>query len=323
MCPQHRHPAHDVLVVRRQRGGALRQPPGLNQIAALDGSGAGSHRLVRLGHVQQTFQTVERLRVIVDADVDRHALPGLVPYISLDHEQRRRLAAAEVAAGGLGSAHGREQAPLQCAVRGHEGVSHRLRHAGGGHHVGLAAEPVALDVPGERDRVGARERRGGAVGGQHRHLPLIAPLVGGCQRTERGRRRLACSQPVEQSRAVSRQAEGLGRDHADARASPWADRADSHHAGLDGNAHPPVAVAGEDRVRHAASIASVQVHFWPFERRRHHHRPAGHGGSGRGSQHGSASPWTGRNCDPPGALFRSRLRRRGADRASCSRSCTC
>ena len=92
--------------------------------------------------------------------------------------------------------------------------------------------------------------RGDAPGGvDHRHLPHVAPVVGGEQALERIGSAPPRAHQVEAEGPVARIDERLRRDRAHARLRPRHARPDGERMGLDRDAHlPRRRIARDDRV---------------------------------------------------------------------------
>jgi alkylated DNA nucleotide flippase Atl1 len=184
--------------------------------------------------------------VVVHAQVAARA-----PRLALrrDDEQRGGLAAADVAALGLGALQRGHQALGEVAVGALERRRHRLRHRGPGHHVRLAGPVRAAMVAGLGDAVGARVGDHAAACVHHADLAHGGERVGGQHGGERVRRRGALLQAREHVGAVRGLDDRLRGDGADARPRPRAERADGEPVRLDGGAElARRGVAGDDRV---------------------------------------------------------------------------
>ena len=208
---------------------------------------------VELAEGEQPGQLGDRRLVVVDPQVDGDVVEAAVPGALLDHEQRRRLPAAGVAARRVTGGQGLEQPPRQRRLR--VGGLPRGPHR---EHDVLAGEDVALDgvaVTGEAARpveTGVPGVRGGAaVDVDDADLALLALLVLLEQPEQRHRRGRPVVEVGQGQALVGHVGVRLGRD-----------RADSGHRGRYGgpdreelrrHRHPPrlsVFGPGHDRERH-------------------------------------------------------------------------
>ena len=157
-------------------------------------------KLVRPVQHEQPPQLGERFVVVLDTQLHR-AAPRLAA--GRYDDQSRRLAAADVAPGGLGRVERDEQALGDRQLsRSRVCRVHRRPHTLARHHVRLAGDLVALDVPGEGDAILTRVRRDLPGGVDDRHLP-VARL--GVEREERSKR-------LPRARALTHEPECLRPD---------------------------------------------------------------------------------------------------------------
>ena len=148
----------------------------------------------------QPFELGERIGVVVDAQVE------IGPFLLAVDQQRGRLLAALVAAGGFAGLHRRDQ-PLR------EGQGWRWRRrrcavssstAGAGQHVAGDRKAVALDVPAPVDAVAPRMGGDAAAGVHDVKLPALAAGVGGDQRVDDLARRFALRAAASRRRCRNR-----------------------------------------------------------------------------------------------------------------------
>src|SRR4029077_2567682 len=146
---------------------------------------------------QQTPELQQRISRIVDPQVDGAVLPRPAAGVPSDHEHRRGLPAADVAAFGLRGVEGREHALGQRSLSGRVGVEHRAPNGVVLHEVGLAAEAIAGPVPGRGNALRAGVRRDVARGVDDRELAHVRFVVAGEQSVQRLLRRVAVLQELE------------------------------------------------------------------------------------------------------------------------------
>ena len=208
---------------------------------------------VEVVEVEQPGQLGDRLGVVVDAQVDRDVVEAAVPGALLDHQQRRRLPAARVAAGRVAGGQRVEQPAGERRVRvgGLPGRLHGLDDVLAGEDVALdgvavageAAGPVEAGVPGVRG--------GAAVDVDDADLAVVAALVVLEQPLQRDRGGRAVVEVGERLALVGDVGVGLGGDRADAGHRGRYGGADGEELG--GHGHPPrlsVGGPGHDRERH-------------------------------------------------------------------------
>ncbi len=248
-------PEDELGGARRELGGPAEGGAGL-VVAPL-----GEQRVALVGHGVGAVQDVEArelgdgIVVVLDAQL-LVALPALAR--GGEHEQRRRLAAADVAAGDLGRLERGEQALGQRAIGAAPvGRGHRLGHARAAHHVGLAGEPAVERVTGVLDAAAAGVRGGAALGVDDADLAHRGLLVAGERAVERGLGARAGAQVLERGGADRGVGNGLRRAGADAGLAPGDEGPDGEPVGLDRDAEGARAVAGDDRVRAVAHPASL------------------------------------------------------------------
>src|SRR4051794_7809649 len=141
-------PEDQLVVARRELGGAGVARRRLLVVAPADEVVALGRQPIGVSDVEQALELVERLGMVLDAQVGAQA-PGLA--VGRGDGDRGRLAAAHVAAGRLGRPQRRDEPPRERPVGRLEAARHRRPHLGVGHHVRLDAVAVARPVAGERD----------------------------------------------------------------------------------------------------------------------------------------------------------------------------
>jgi hypothetical protein len=176
--------------------------------------------LVELGHARELDH---RVGMVLDAQRG-HRVPGLA---GCRHDQdRRRLATAQVAAGGFGNAERSQQPRAEAAGRPSVGLEHRGPHLGVGHDVGLAGDPVGLDIAGEGHAGRPRVGRDPAARVDDRHLARRGERVGGEQSRQGLRGGNALSEQIQRARPVGDLDVGLGGHRPDAGPGPRNDGPD-------------------------------------------------------------------------------------------------
>ena len=115
--------------------------------------------------------------MVINPEIDQHTLPRLGIELTRNNDDRSRLSATEVAASALAGNQRDEQPPMERPFGLGESIPHRFRNAGGGHHIGLAAEAIALDVASPWDRVGASECRYRSVSPNDSDLSLVSQYI--------------------------------------------------------------------------------------------------------------------------------------------------
>ena len=244
-------PEQQLVGVGRERRRALVQRPGLARAV-------GGHQLV--GLARELVGARERDQPPqLDDRVARgprpagRSGPATASPSAGTTTQRRRLAAADVAALPLRGVERRQQPLGEVALGGLEARDHRGRHRVAGHHVGLGGDVLAGGVARARDAVGAGVDGDPARRVDERDLADRGERVGAEQRVERVGGAGARRQAVEPVRAVGRLDDGLRRDRPDARAGPDAERADREPVRVHGRAVLPRGrVEGDDRIRPVA-----------------------------------------------------------------------
>ena len=225
----------------------------------------GRRRQVELVEVDQPGQLVDRVGVVVDAQVDGDVVvPAVAGPVAYD-EQCRRLAPAAVTSRVVAGGQRREQAALDGLCLGRDPRAlHRLHHVGTGEDVALdrvaaalAAAPGRPTGPGEA--LGAGPRRGVAVGVDDAHLPVLAALVLLDQPVEgdlRGRAVVEVGQPEVLEGQVGVRLRGDGADPGRRCRHGGPDR---QELGGHGDA-PRLAVVGpgHDRESHVPNIVAVR-----------------------------------------------------------------
>ena len=198
----------------------------------------------------QPCELRDRLRVVVDPQVDEDVAHRGVAAVALHDEQRGGLLAAAVAARRLRGGEALEQ-PLRERPARRRGEGRRERSDGllADEDVALRGEARAGLPAGPVEALAARE--GGAAAGRvdDAELAVLASLVGLGERLDRLGGARAVAQEREPVRPVAWVRVRLGRDGADTRLGPRHHRADREELRLRGDA--PVArleVAGRDRV---------------------------------------------------------------------------
>ena len=208
-----------------------------------------------VGRPQEPFDLVERPVVVVDADVDDDALPGMVVALCLDDEDGRRHAAAGVTAGALRRPQGAQETLGKAPGARLVGLGHGRPHGGAGHHVGLHGVLRAHMVPGVVDAefTGVGAHRAGPV--DHGHLADGRSVVGITHLVERPAGAGPRRQPVEALRSVGHVDHGLGGHRSHAGDGPGDDGPHGEPARLDGHSQlTAVGVAGDDGVGHGPGL---------------------------------------------------------------------
>ena len=166
-------------------------------------------------------------------------------------DERRRLAAADVATLRFGRTERREEAIKEVAggalVRGeHRGPDGRALH-----HVRLDGDAVGCDVTGRLDASRARVRGGATRGIDDPDLANGLARVRGKKIGKHIGRSTAIAQPGEPVRAVGNLRERLCDHRADPGFDPRASGADERPAALDRDAEAAGhRIAGDDRIGH-------------------------------------------------------------------------
>ena len=232
--------------VRGQRRGALVALGGLVEAALRGEVVALGGLLVGVVEVEQAVELLQRLGVVVDAQVHggapRHAGRR-------DDEDRRGLAPAGVAALRLGGVQRGHEPAGERSRRAVVGLRHGRPHGGRGHHVGLHGGVVELLVTGVGDAARARVHGHAARHVDHGDLADVGGLVLGERVAQRVGGRLAALEAVEEARAVGRLGHRLRGDGADARPRPGDHGPDGEPVRLHRDPHRPgVWVAGDHGV---------------------------------------------------------------------------
>ena len=186
------------------------------------------------------------LGVVVDAKVERGVALRRVD------DERRRLLAALVAAGGLAGRHRVEEAQRERlradALRTPPPLSSSTR--GPGEHVAgeRVAASGAMAAPVDARAARVRGDASGVV--DHVQLPVVAARVRGGQRAHDVRGIVAARHGLERGRRVERIDERLGRERADAACRVRAQRADGKEPARDGDAEGSARIARDDGPGH-------------------------------------------------------------------------
>ncbi|OQB26190.1 MAG: hypothetical protein BWY10_02261 [Chloroflexi bacterium ADurb.Bin180] len=185
---------------------------------------------------QQAPQLDQRLRVILDAQLQLHVFPRFVAAHVIDHQDRRALLTAQVAALGLGRVEGGQKALGQIPSLCLKGHGHRRPDAVVGHNVGLHRKALPHLVARLGHTLHASVRRHAALRIDHRHLAHRPAFV---RRQERGQHlgcRLACGHRAQAQRAEGRVDHGLSSHGTHARLGPAHQAAHVEPVGLHGHA---------------------------------------------------------------------------------------
>ena len=207
------------------------------------------------------LELLDRLRMVVDAQVDGDVARAAVAAVLADDEERGRLPPAPVAAGRLGGGEAGEQPlgerPPRRALEGR-----RQRVHGGRRDEDVPLRRVARPgrPAGPLEALGARVGRRAPMRVDDAELAVLAPLVGADERPHDVLRRVALAQEREPVGPVGEVRPGLRRDRADLGLGGRHGGAHGEELRLDGDA--PLArleVAGDDRVRrdHARDSATA------------------------------------------------------------------
>ncbi len=213
----------------------------------------GGRGQVEVVEVQQPGQLAARVLVVVGAQVDRDVVEAAVPGAVTDHQHRRRLPPAPVAAGVVAGLQRVDQPPRERLVRvGQPVLLDRLDHLGPDQDVALDRVPVAGPAAGPVQALVAGVLRGPAVGVDHPDLPVVAALVLLDQRLHHLGGGGAGVEVGERQALVGHVGVGLGGDRADPRDGRG--HRGSHREELGGDGDTPgltVVGPGHDRERHA------------------------------------------------------------------------
>jgi hypothetical protein len=169
---------------------------------------------------QQAAELAERIEMVVHAQVDELFFSRPAAASGCHHEQRGRLAAAQVAALPLRRVE-RGQQPLgKLAARGLVAAHHRGRHRVALHDVGLRAHLVAERVAGVVDAVPAAVDCDAPGPVEHRDLAHVLLRIGGQQLVQGLGGALPGAHQLEPARPVGGIDDRLGRHGAHARLGP-------------------------------------------------------------------------------------------------------
>ena len=196
--------------------------------------------------------------MVVDAEVGHDVVAAAVPGTLPDHQQRRGLAAAAVAAGVVAGRERGEQPARQrlVAVAGLEGVLHGRDHELAGQDVALDRVAVAGHTAGPVEAGVAGVGRRAALGVDDPDLPVVASVVL-LEEPEQGHRGGGAVVEMRERQAlVGDVGVGLGGDGTHLRDGGRYDGADGQELGGDGDT-PRLTVGGasHDGERHARSLA--------------------------------------------------------------------
>src|SRR4051794_23433502 len=149
-------PEDQLVIAGRELGGAGVAHRRLLVVATADEVVALGRQAIRIGDVEHALELVERLGVVLYAQVGGHP-----PRLAVGRRDGdcRRLAPAHVAAGFLGRPKRRDEPPGERPLGRLEAARHRRPHVGARHHVRLDAVAVARLVAGERDAALPRVHR--------------------------------------------------------------------------------------------------------------------------------------------------------------------
>ena len=205
----------------------------------------------------QTPQRLERLGIIIHSQVEHFVHPSLARRLRSDHDERRRLLPADVAADGLRRVERGEQSIGEVAVRFRVSPGHRRPDFVVGHEVRLSGEILsgrerasgrsALQLrsgaaarccsPSGLDVARACERGHVSRCVDHRHLPDLAGDVRAEKSAKRLRRRFSGAQKIEPELSVRGIDEALCRHRADSRLGPRHNLADGEPVRLHRHTH--------------------------------------------------------------------------------------
>jgi hypothetical protein len=136
----------DVLVLRGKCGSSTYSASGAVDVSLLVDTLGELKQLVCVVEVEKPREFVEWSRMVINPEIDQHTLPRLGIELTRNDDDRSRLSAAEVAASVLAGNQRGEQPPMERPLGLGKSIPHRFGNAGGGHHIRLAAEAIALDV---------------------------------------------------------------------------------------------------------------------------------------------------------------------------------
>ena len=254
-------PEQQLVVAGRQLGGGAVALAGLVVAALADEVVALAGQRVGVAEVEQAVELVQRLGVVVDAQVDgppprlaRGAARRRAPPTG-DRGRRRPRASAACSAASRRRASGPLAASNACAIAGHT--------SGEAIMLACALKPCAGLVTGIVD---AAARRCGSATSPWASTTATwrtaARSSAATSASSAAAARVAALEAVERARPVGRLDDRLGRDGADARHAPTARSAPTANQ-CDCTAAPSspgLGVAGDDRVRPVRSDASYRRH---------------------------------------------------------------
>src|SRR5581483_10320359 len=199
----------------------------------------------------QTAQLLDRMRVVVDAQVEDEVGELRVAAVALDDHERRRLLAAPVSARGLRGVEAVEEPSLERIARASlERVGKRVDGLRADEDVSLRGVARAGAAAGPLEAALAGVRRASSLAVDDAELPLVPSLVGGDEPSHHLVGVVPLAQQGEPVRSVARVRVCLRRDRADVRLRPRDDRADREELRLHGDAPlSRLEVARGDRVR--------------------------------------------------------------------------
>ncbi len=235
------------LGASRRRGGGARVERGRLGGASLAREGVRAvGKRVGVVEVDQAAQLAERVGRVLDAE-----LGGRAPWLALggDDQERRGLAPADVAAGGLAGVERGEQPAIEGSFRALNAAAIAGQTSAEAIMFAWALNPSPWTLAGGRDAAVARVNGDPPLAVDHGDLAKARERIGGKLLGERCRWLLACAKALEKPRAVGRLGDRLGRDRADPGAGPGDDRADRKPVRLDGDAQVARRrVTSDDRV---------------------------------------------------------------------------
>ncbi len=246
----HTCPERQLVGIRRELGRGEVQVRGVDEAALGEPFVGDVPHLVGARESQQPARLPERVRIVVNADVEppppRLARGG-------HHHQGRRLAPPHVPARALRRLERPEQPLGEVAPAAAERRRHRLGDAGSRHHVGLTCEPLPDDVAGVGDALVAGVGSGAARVVHRAELPVLGELIR-LQDGREGLRRVESGEhPLDRVGAVGDLGQRLCGDGPDLGTRPRDDAPDREPVRLDRDAELAVAlVPGDDRVGAAA-----------------------------------------------------------------------
>src|SRR3954471_10432127 len=217
---------------------------------------AAHERLVALeAYLIEPAQLDERLGVVVDADVEK----GIV--LGRGHEQRRRLLAALVAAGGVARRERGDETFAECASGLSEGFCCCLEDCRTGQHVARHGKCLSGELSAPIDACLARMRRDCAVAIDKVKLTVIPAFVLADDARHDLRSGNTLGEQIQGFRTIVRIDEGLGADDADAGAPMGAVRADGEEPAGHRDAEGAVRVPRDDGPGHARDDSKKKGRF--------------------------------------------------------------